>query len=58
MEQKKLIELLHLVGQSNLMEFHLKDGGFELYLNKNIHTKKAKLLRVYLFYNILSIYFI
>lgn len=35
MEQKELVELLNLVGQSNLMEFHLKDGNFELYLNKN-----------------------
>ena len=35
MEQKELIELLHLVGKSNIMEFHLKDGGFELYFNKN-----------------------
>lgn len=39
MEQKELIELLHLVGQSNLMEFHLKDGGFELYLNKNTMSR-------------------
>ncbi|MHC5267640.1 acetyl-CoA carboxylase biotin carboxyl carrier protein [Enterococcus sp. LJL98] len=39
MEQKELIELLNLVGQSNLMEFHLKDGQFELYLNKNTLSK-------------------
>lgn len=39
MEQKELIELLNLVGQSNLMEFHLKDGTFELYLNKNTSSK-------------------
>ncbi len=39
MEQKEVIELLTKFDQSTLTEFHLKDGGFELYLNKNTVSK-------------------
>lgn len=39
MEQKEVIELLTKFDQSTLTEFHLKDGSFELYLNKNTVSK-------------------
>lgn len=35
MEQQELKELLTLFSESNLTEFNLKEGSFELYLNKN-----------------------
>ena len=35
MEQQELKELLTLFSDSNLTEFNLKEGSFELYLNKN-----------------------
>lgn len=35
MEQKDLKELLSLFSESTLTEFNLKEGSFELYLNKN-----------------------
>lgn len=35
MEQQELKDLLTLFSESNLTEFNLKEGSFELYLNKN-----------------------